>query len=95
MKVITIHEENHGFIGVATTPKAAMQFLVNRGWLELGSEFYDEETEAWYELRHIFESMDIEPTLENIVDWGVSKFDDWRLWDGLFYFGETELYEEV
>ena len=95
MKVITIHEENHGFIGVATTPKAAMQFLVNRGWLELGTEFYDEETEAWYELRHIFESMGIEPTLENIVDWGVSKFDDWRLWDGLFYFGETELYEEV
>ena len=95
MKVITINEENHGFIGVATTPKAAMQFLVNRGWLELGTEFYDEETEAWYELRHIFESMGIEPTLENIVDWGVSKFDDWRLWDGLFYFGEAELHEEV
>lgn len=95
MKVITIHEENHGFLGVATTPKAAIQFLVNRGWLELGTEFYDEETEAWYELRHIFESMGIEPTHDNIIDWGVSKFEDWRLWDGLFYFGETELHGEV
>lgn len=94
MKVIIINEENHGFIGVATTPKAAMQFLVNRGWLDLGTEFYDEETEAWYELRHIFESMGIEPTLDNIVDWGVSKFDDWRLWDGLFYFSECNVYEE-
>jgi hypothetical protein len=95
MRVITIHEENHGFIGVATTPKAAMQFLVNRGWLDLGTEFYDEETETWYELRHIFESMGVEPTNENIIDWGVSKFDDWHLWDGLFYFGETELHGEV
>ena len=95
MKVITIHEENHGFIGIAATRKAAMQFLVNRGWLELGSEFYDEETEAWYKLRHILESMNIEPTLENIVEFGVSKFDDWRFWDGSFYFGEAEVYEEA
>ena len=95
MRVITINEENHGFIGVATTPKAAIQFLVNQGWLELGSEFYDEKTEAWYEVRHILESMNIEPTLENIVEWGVSKFDDWRFWDGLFYFGETEVHEEA
>lgn len=95
MKVIAINEENHGFIGVATTPKAAMQYLVNRGWLDLGTEFYDEETEVWYRLEDIFKLMEIEPTLDNIVDWGVSKFDDWRFWDGLFYFSEIEVHEEV
>ena len=95
MKLITITEENHGFLGVATTPKAAMQYLVNYGWLDRGTEFYDEETEAWYTLEHIFNSMGIELTDENIIEWGVSKFDDWRVWDGFLYFGETELHGEV
>ena len=41
-----------------------------------------------------FNSMGIELTDENIIEWGVSKFDDWRVWDGFLYFGETTLHEE-
>lgn len=32
MKVIAIYEENHGMIGIATSKKAACQFLVKDNW---------------------------------------------------------------
>ena len=32
MKVTIIHEENHGFIGVATTQRAAWRWILEKGW---------------------------------------------------------------
>ena len=34
MKVFIIIEENHGSIGVATSPKSAMRWLLDEGWIE-------------------------------------------------------------
>lgn len=33
MKVIAIHEENHGLIGVATTERAVWRFIVETDWM--------------------------------------------------------------
>lgn len=34
MKVFIIVEECHGAIGVATSPKSAMRWLLDKGWIE-------------------------------------------------------------
>lgn len=94
MQVITIHEENHGFIGTATTMKAAFRFLIEYDWLTPEFDLYDEATGAWYTLRSVFEAKDIEPTKENILAWAMEYADDPRFWDGAFYFNTSVLHEE-
>ena len=93
MKVITIREESHGFIGVATTMKAAFRFLIEHDWLTPEFDLYDEATGAWYTLRSVFEAKDIEPTKENILDWAMEYADDHVFWDGAFYFGTNIVHE--
>ena len=94
MKVIAIHEENHGLIGIATTKKAAFQFLINNHWLTPAFDLYDEATGAWYTLGDVFESKGIEPTKENILAWAMEYADDAYFWDSAFYFYEEDVYEE-
>lgn len=43
-KVCCIFEENHGFIGVATTPNATAHWLINSGWVNKKSDWYDEKS---------------------------------------------------
>ena len=92
--VIAIHEENHGFIGVATTMRAAFQFLIKHDWLTIGFDLYDERTGTWYTLGEAFLAKDIEPTKENILAWAMQYADDDYMWDGAFYFYEEEISEE-
>lgn len=93
MQVITIHEENHGFIGIATTMKAAFRFLIEHDWLTPEFGFYDKATDAWYTLRSVFEAKDIEPTKENIFAWAMEYADDAAFWDGAFYFSTVTICE--
>ena len=43
-KVCCIFEENHGFIGVATTPNATAHWLIDSGWVNKKSDWYDEKS---------------------------------------------------
>ena len=94
MKVITIHEENHGLIGTATTMKAAFQLLIKENRLTPAFDLYDEATGVWYTLADVFESKGIEPTKKNILAWAMEYADDPYFWDGAFYFYEEALCEE-
>ena len=94
MKIIIITEENHGNIGVATTMKAAFQFLIDHGWLTTAFDLYDEATGVWYSLGDVFRSKDIEPTRQNILAWAMEYADDCRMWEGAFYFHEDTIHEE-
>ena len=94
MKVITIHEENHGLIGIATTMKAALRFLIEEGRLTPAFDLYNETTGAWYTLADVFESKGIEPTKENILAWAMEYAEDAMFWDGAFYFYEDVIAEE-
>ena len=94
MKVITIHEENHGLIGTATTMNAAFHFLIEYDWLTPAFDLYDEATGAWCTLADVFESKGIEPTKQNILAWAMEFADDWQMWDGAFYFNEEFVYSE-
>lgn len=93
MQVITIHEENQGFIGTATTMKAAFRFLIEHNWLTPDFDLYDEATGAWCTLRNVFEAKDIEPTKENILAWAMKYADDATFWDGAFYFSTDTVCE--
>ena len=42
-KVCVIYEENHGFIGVATTPNAAAHWLIDSRWVDKLSDYYHED----------------------------------------------------
>ena len=50
MKVFIIVEECHGSIGVATSPKSAMRWLIDEGWIAEYSEYgiWDETEHEWY-----------------------------------------------
>ena len=93
MKVVVINEENHGMIGIASTEKAAFQFLINRKWLTFGLEFWDEEKGQWT-IRQLFEEHGWNQTSENLLSWALARGTDWIGWDGYFYFHEDEIYEE-
>lgn len=43
-KVFCVFEENHGFIGVATTPNATAHWLIDSGWVNKKSDWYDEKS---------------------------------------------------
>lgn len=47
MKVFIIVEECHGSIGVATSPKSAMRWLIEQGWIEEYSEYGIWDGEKW------------------------------------------------
>lgn len=46
-KVFCIFEENHGFIGVATTPNATAHWLIDSSWVDKMTDYYhDGEMES-------------------------------------------------
>lgn len=94
MKAIIIYEDNAGDIGVATTMKAAFQFLIEYNWLTFGHELYDEATKSWYSIRDVFMSKGLEETKENLLAWALEHENDWKVWDGSFYFHEDTIHEE-
>ena len=55
MKVIRIDEENHGFIGVASSMKAAWQFIVNKGWLGFWDSVY--VFDEWVGIDELFDTV--------------------------------------
>ena len=90
MKVITIHEENHGFIGVASSMKAAWQIIVNRGWLGFWDNVYI--FDHWVCINEIFDQNGWNKTDENLIEWAMNRKGD-DAWDGMFYFFECDVYE--
>lgn len=94
MTIITIHEESHGFIGTATTMKAAFHFLIEHDWLTPEFDLYDETTDAWFTVGDVLAAKGIEPTKENILAWAMEYADDAAFWDGAFYFMKVIVHDE-
>ena len=53
MKVITINEESHGYIGIAKDYYSAVSFLINNSWLTECVDVWDEHKENWIPLCEI------------------------------------------
>ena len=96
--IIVIREENHGQIGVATTYKAALQWLIKSAWVECFTDVSLCEEGEWK-----YKSIEDFANSFGYDDWKDFLFeilrqstDDFRsLLDSMgFYFSEDELHEE-
>lgn len=96
--IIVIHEECHGQIGIATTYKAALQWLIKSAWVECFTDVALPEEGEWK-----YKSIEDFANSFGYDDWKDFLFeilrqstDDFRsLLDSMgFYFSEDELHEE-
>lgn len=90
--VYTIHEENHGLIGIADSKIAAFSFLVNHHWITndtpCGYSWDDDRT-----LEEIRKEEGVKK--ENFLDWAVFKLENTDFWENAgFYIYEENLYTE-
>ena len=85
MKVVVIHESNHGFIAVAKDYKAAVQFLIGENWIS-------DYTEVWVDDEHWGRIIDVlgEDWADKMSDWGFGNFNDY--FTDSFYLEEVEVF---
>lgn len=84
-KVIIINEECHGFIGVAHNVPSIIDFLVENGWLQKGTEIFI-ANKGWTAVQTEFGS-NWKEHFKSL------SFDDLQdLFDGCFYFQEEEVW---
>lgn len=84
MKVITINEENHGYIGIAKDYYSAISFLINDYWLTADYEIYNEDRGNWV---RICECLG-EDWVDKILSWDIENFNE------VFGIGYINLTEE-
>lgn len=91
MKVITINEECHGFIGVAKDMKSAFQFLIDDKWITENTELFEPtegEEYGWFPISRAMTDLrrDLLDTLMFLWNCDPNYF------DGSFGFTEEEVY---
>lgn len=86
MKVILIHEDNHGLIGVAKDYQSAIAFLVKHDWLNGVCDFWDEKNSKWVLVQNHFGD-NWQTIFENL---SLKEFN--QLWEGCFMLVEEEVY---
>lgn len=87
MRVVTVAEENHGQIGIASTYENAVHFLVNTDWLSELTEVY---RDGFDDTCPIVEDLGTE-WLAELLGWSMEKFNEY--FDGCFYLESEEVYE--
>ena len=87
MKIVTIEEDNHGQIGIASNYQNAIHFLVNKHWLDEFTEIYDSD---FHDTKSLLDLLG-EEWLTTILSWTLEKFNEF--FDCLFYLNEVTVYE--
>lgn len=87
MKVVTIEEDNHGQIGIASNYQNAIHFLVNENWLDELTEVYDS---GFQDTKLLLDLLG-EEWLTTILNWTLEKFNEF--FDCCFYLNEVTVYE--
>ena len=87
MKVITVAEENHGLICIATNIKSAIKELFKTEWLHANIEFFDWENDKMVTIVEKFGNGYQEKTANYFLS--IEDFND--AFDGEFYMNEDVL----
>ena len=91
--VIVIHEEGHGFIGVAKDIESAFHFLLREGWITECMQFpidYDDDS-MFLSLEELRVRYGFKTLLETLV----FMYEQSEYWfDAMFYFYEEEVYDK-
>lgn len=53
-KVITVSEENHGFLCVAKDYQSAVDFLIKDCWIDEATEIYNDAKSEWMRLDEFY-----------------------------------------
>lgn len=85
--VIAIHEENHGFIGVAANMDAALRFLIEENWID---ELWDNMKQTYVHHKKLYHRHNVDNLFDLLS--AMYRTDD-NAFDGMFYFSERELFE--
>ena len=91
MKVITISEECHGFIGIAKDMPSAFDMLVSEHWVNPQTEFFD-SNEGSFTLETVKTDLGLdtyEETLARLYECETENY-----FDGMFYFDVCEVFEK-
>lgn len=91
MKVITIREENHGLIGLATSFKAAWRFILENDWFSAYDELWDTYSGEYVHAFEVIGKNAEDITDDELIDW-LLKEDGARYSTG-FTFGTKEIWE--
>lgn len=88
MKVLLVHEENHGVVGVAKDINSAVSFLITEGWLhEETAIWYDyKDGIAWKPIKEAY-GKDWEDFLRSLT---IELFNN--VWEDCFYLKEVEIF---
>lgn len=87
MTVFTIHEENHGLIGVCdSTVKAVVDFLVDKDWIVAEDSVFIKKFNQWVSLRSYFG----EHWIDRLSELSVEDFTN--LFDGCIYLKQFDVY---
>lgn len=88
MKVITINEESHGYIGIAKDYYSAVSFLVNNDWLTKYDDIWDERRRIWVPICELLG----EDWIDKIFSWDIENFNEF-FGIGSINFTEEEIIE--
>ena len=69
MKVITISEENHGLIGLATSFKAAWRFILENDWFSAHDELWDTYSGEYVCVSDVIGKNAEDITDDELIDW--------------------------
>lgn len=87
-RVVVIHEDNHGMIGLAISYKNAVKFLIENNWLDGRTEIVQEDDTI------ITVQEDLGEDWQNVIieKWNsFARFNEY--FEGLFHLGKEEVYE--
>jgi hypothetical protein len=91
MKVITIFEENHGFIGLAKTKRAAWRFVIESNWFSAYDDVWDRSTLKFIPVCDIIGKPNTDISDDELIDWLLENVDE--KYATCFEFGYKEIWE--
>lgn len=82
MKIVIIHEDNHGVIGVAKNVFSAITWLIDSQWLTENCDVWSKEAQEWVALRTLH-------SVDELVKMSRNDFNSF--FEGSFYLEEDSL----
>ena len=86
MKVVVIHEDNHGMIGIALAYPNAISFLIEKDWLTSTEEILWNNKDKWLTVEEVFG----ENWEDKLKELDIEKFNEY--FEGCFHLEEMEVY---
>lgn len=82
--LISIEEEDHGFIGYASSVERAIDFIIDKNYVYQYTKIYDREAREWKNIQEVLGINEIKCLKEKVHD--IEDLN--RIFDGYLYFND-------